>query len=117
MDKRTLELLHDRLIVRVIMTKKGRLYARLALYESDATALDKIAQFVDHPRVAVSRTGAGYLALLIQAQSGVAKFCEVTLPHLQEGDPLRAELVLAKAVAEAPWYDRYEILLKFLEEE
>lgn len=116
MDKSTLALLQDRLLVRVVTTG-GRLYARLALYEQDAVAVDKVAQLVDHPQVRAKRTPKGYLVLLVQAQGAVVEFCNVVLPHLHEGDPLHAELVFAQATAQAPWYERYELLAKFLEEE
>jgi hypothetical protein len=115
MDSGTLALLKERLLVRVILSH-GRPYARISLYEQDAAALDKVAQLVSHPNTKVRRH-QGRLSLLVQAQGAVITLCDALLPYLQEGDPLHAELVLARAVAEAPWYERYEILEKFLEEE
>jgi len=116
MDERTLGLLQDRLLVRVIMTH-GRPYARIAIYEQDEVALDKIVRLVDHPSVQTCRTRKGRVQLLVQAQGAVVKFCDVVLPYLEESDPLHAELVLARSLASVPWYDRYEILQEFLEEE
>jgi len=116
MDRGTLDLLQERLKVRIVMTR-GRLYVRLALYGGDVVSLDKVVRLVDHPKVNVSRTATGYPQVLVQSQAGVVKFCDVALPHLHEGDPLHSELVLARATADAEWYDRYEILKEFLEEE
>lgn len=111
--EKTLEALREKLRIGICVSD-GRLYATLAVHSSNLVMLDGIAQIVKGPKSQVRRHGRSF-RVYIGSQPTVVEFCEAVLPHLDEEEPLYLELTLAREVAAALWYDRYEIVERFMD--
>jgi hypothetical protein len=113
MDEEVLDFMRDKLLTRIRVHARGLLYVDLRVHSPNVTMLDRVAQLADNPRIRVKRVSGTY-AVYVLAQAAVRAFCDAVIPHLEKAEPLYMNLVLARAVAVAPWYERYKILEQFL---